>query len=210
MTALGVHDGDFMKFGPGIAAVTLAGGRTYHRILPADSGEHAIRWFIHDPDTLFRKAQELEIPNSWIDSVLQGLRRVNPFVGKLESLRVVNDDSDLALHLEHSEMVTSNEIAAIISLAPASPPSRRKIVIKKKDEEPHFLDLLSPFVEPLHYVLLLPEGTLGWSPSRLTCKQTKFSQARWYRSRFFMNAEHMSTFSRLTGMYFEIGSFISS
>lgn len=188
-----------MHFDTGIAAVTLAGGRTYHRILPAHEGQHAIRWFIHDPSTLFAKGDEQSIPNTWIDSVLQGLRRVNPFVGKLERMRT-STESDLALHLEHSDAITSNEIAAVISLAPASPPSRRKIVIKKKGEtNARFLDLLSPFVEPLHYVLLLPHGTLGWSPNRLTCNQTKFSQARWYRTRFFMNAEQMSIFSRLTG-----------
>ncbi|KAJ7827307.1 hypothetical protein B0H13DRAFT_1559831, partial [Mycena leptocephala] len=31
LTALGVYDGDFMKFPDGVSAVTLAGGRTYHR-----------------------------------------------------------------------------------------------------------------------------------------------------------------------------------
>ncbi|KAJ7920376.1 hypothetical protein B0H13DRAFT_1548309, partial [Mycena leptocephala] len=30
LTALGVYDDNFMKFPDGIAAVTLAGGRTYH------------------------------------------------------------------------------------------------------------------------------------------------------------------------------------
>jgi hypothetical protein len=189
-----------MKFSDGISAVTLSGGRTYHRILPAHEGQHAIRWFIHDPDTLFTAGRENDIPREWIASVLAGLKRVNPFINQLELLRQSSDESDLALHLEHSDTVTSNEIAAIISLAPASPPTRRKIVIRKKGEsEARFLDLLSPFVEPLHYLLLLPYGTLGWSPDRLTANETKFSQARWYRTRFFMNAEQMSAFSRLTG-----------
>ncbi|KAJ7791129.1 hypothetical protein B0H14DRAFT_2170834, partial [Mycena olivaceomarginata] len=31
LAALGVYDGDFMKFSAGVSAVTLAGGRTYHR-----------------------------------------------------------------------------------------------------------------------------------------------------------------------------------
>lgn len=183
LTALGVHDGDFMKFTSGVSAVTLKGGRTYHRILPAEDGQHAIRWFIHDPAALFAKGDEQQIPKTWIDSVLAGLRRVNPFIDKLESLRSSDDNSDLALHLELADPVASNEVAAIISLAPASPPTRRKIVIKKKgDTQPRFLDLLSPFVEPLHYMLLLPYGTLGWSPNRCTSKGGKFSQARWYRT----------------------------
>ncbi|KAJ7937614.1 hypothetical protein B0H13DRAFT_1588343, partial [Mycena leptocephala] len=38
LTAIGVYDGDFMKFPDGVAAVTLAGGRIYHRMLPAHEG----------------------------------------------------------------------------------------------------------------------------------------------------------------------------
>ncbi|KAJ6611526.1 hypothetical protein B0H10DRAFT_359241 [Mycena sp. CBHHK59/15] len=62
LTALGVHDGDFMHFSPGVSAVTLNGGRTYHRILPAYEGQHAIRWFIHDPHAIFAKGDDLQIP----------------------------------------------------------------------------------------------------------------------------------------------------
>jgi hypothetical protein len=107
-----------------------------------------------------------------------------------------DDNDDIALHIEHTDS-TSNDVAAIISLAPAAPPSRRKLVIRRKGaDQPVFLDLLAPFVEPLHYLLLLPHGTLGWSPSRRTPDGKKFSQACWYRTRVFMNAEQMSTFSR--------------
>jgi hypothetical protein len=195
LTAIGVYDGDFMKFPDGVAAVTLTGGRTYHRMLPAHEGQHAIRWFIHDPSAIFTKGAEMEIPPSWISSTLAGLQRVNPFIAELQNLNSYDDNDNIALHIEHSDSI-SNEIAAIVSLAPASPPSRRKLVIQRKDQaEPIFLDLFSPFVEPLHYLLLLPHGTLGWSPSRLTSSGKKFSQARWYRTRFYMNAEQMSTFS---------------
>ena len=41
-----------MHFESGVSAVTLAGGRTYHHIIPATEGEHAIRWFLHDPQAL--------------------------------------------------------------------------------------------------------------------------------------------------------------
>jgi hypothetical protein len=204
LTAIGVYDGDFMKFPDGIAAVTLAGGRTYHRMLPAHEGQHAIRWFLHDPWAIFMKGAEFDIPNSWIHSTLAGLERVNPFIAELENLNIYDDSDDIALHIEHADSIT-NEIAAIVSLAPASPPSRRKLVIKRKGGDgPVFLDLLSPLVEPLHYLLLLPHGTLGWSPSRLTSDGKKFSQARWYRTRFFMNAQQMSKFSRLTGEKFNV------
>lgn len=48
LTAIAVHDGDFMKFRPGVSAVTLNGGRTYHRIFPTNEDQYAIRWFIYD------------------------------------------------------------------------------------------------------------------------------------------------------------------
>ena len=201
LTAIAVHDGDFMKFGPGISAVTLNGGRTYHRILSAREGQHAIRWFIHDPSAFLQQGSKFDIPQTWIDATLAGLNRVNPFIKELKHLRASNEDDNLALHIEQSD-TNIHEIAAIISLAPASPPSRRKLVIQRKgNDKPIYLDILSPFVEPLHYLLLLPEGTLGWSPSRLTQDNKKFSQMRWYRTRFFMNAQQMSTFSRLTGNF---------
>jgi hypothetical protein len=84
LTAIGVYNGDFMKFEPGVSAVTLAGGRTYCRLLPAHEGQHAIRWFIHDPAGMFTKGTELEIPRSWINSTLAGLQE---FTRSLTSLR---------------------------------------------------------------------------------------------------------------------------
>ncbi|KAJ7354054.1 hypothetical protein DFH08DRAFT_854147 [Mycena albidolilacea] len=196
LTALGVHDGDFMHFSPGVSAVTLNGGRTYHRILPAHEGQHAIRWFIHDPHAMFARGDDLQIPQAWINSALAGLERVNPFILELENMNAYDGDEDIALHLQYSDANPSAEIAAIISLAPAALPTRRKLVIRKKGADtPVFLDLFSPFVEPLHYLLLLPHGTLGWSPNCLNAAGNKFSQARWHRSRFFLNAEQMSIFS---------------
>lgn len=200
LTALGVHDGDFMHFPSGISCVTLAGGRTYHRIIPAEEGAHPIRWFLHDPWALFKNGSDNSISNDWVHSALAGLERVNPFIKELENLSVYDDDDEMALTLENPSSITTNEVAAVVSLAPASAPTRRKIVIRRKGETNHiFLDLLSPFVEPLHYLMLLPYGTLGWSTDCRNAAGKPFSQARWYRTRFFMNAEQMSYFSRLTG-----------
>lgn len=100
-------------------------------------------------------------PHSWVSSTLAGLERVDPFIAELEKLNIYDDGNDVALRIEHSDSV-SNVVAAVISLAPASAPSRRKLANKRKGaDEPRFLNLLSPFTEPLHYLLLLPHGTLG-------------------------------------------------
>jgi hypothetical protein len=80
------------------------------------------------------------------------------------------------------------------------------VIQRKGADRPIFLDILSPFVEPLHYLLLLPNGTMGWSTERRTPDGKKFSQACWYRTRYYMNAEQMSKFSRLTGVFHRISS----
>jgi hypothetical protein len=168
LTAIGVYNGDFMKFEPRVSAVTLAGGRTYYRLLPAHEGQHAICWFIHDPAGMFTKGMELDIPRSWINSTLTGLQRVNPFIDKLENLaKIHNDNDNIVLQIEYSDR--SDDLEAINSLAPASLPSPRKLVIHRKGEDRAvFLNHFSPLVEPLHYLLLLPDGTLGWSVARRT------------------------------------------
>ncbi len=189
-----------MHFKAGVAAVTLKGGRTYHRLIPAHEGEHAIRWFLHEPGTLYIKGEEHSIPREWIAAALTGLERVNPFIKELENLRT-QDDEEMALHIAEPASIVGQDVAAVISLSPNAPPSRRTIVIKRVGETHHrFLDLLSPYVEPLHYILLLPYGTLGWSPQRLAADGQRFTQTRWYRTRFFGNAEQMSLFSKLMGM----------
>ncbi|KAK0447561.1 hypothetical protein EV421DRAFT_1697696, partial [Armillaria borealis] len=87
LTALGVYDGDFMHFKTGVAAVTLNGGRTYHCLIPAHEGQHAIRWFLHEPGMLYSQGADQSIPKNWIDATLAGLQRVNPFMRELQNLR---------------------------------------------------------------------------------------------------------------------------
>ncbi|KAJ6524421.1 hypothetical protein DFH09DRAFT_1096109 [Mycena vulgaris] len=111
LTALGVYDGDFRKFPSGVSAVTLNRGQTYHRILPAHEGQHAVRWFIHNPLAMLAKGSDLEIPFHWINSALAGLERVNPFISELENLNVYDDDDDIALHLQYSDAGSSSDTA---------------------------------------------------------------------------------------------------
>ncbi|KAJ7875090.1 hypothetical protein B0H13DRAFT_2550417 [Mycena leptocephala] len=97
LTALGVHDGDFVHFEREVAAVTLNGGRTYHRLIPTTEGKHAIRWFLHDSSQFAEAGRSRSLPNGWTDQILAGLCRINPFIDKLESLAQDADDT-LALH----------------------------------------------------------------------------------------------------------------
>lgn len=199
LTGIGVHDGAFVKFPAGVSSVTLDGGRTYHLLRAAESQEgHAVRWFIHDTDMLHTTARSLSIPSGWTDLILRGLQRVNPYINGLESL--ARSDSDLALHLDQPDSITGDEVAAIVSLAPAAQPCRRKLIIKKKNRtECQFIDILSSLADPLHYVVLFPHGTLGWC---LEAKeQLGFTQLRWIRSQIYLNADTLFKFGRLMGKH---------
>lgn len=201
LTALGIYDGDFMHFKTGVVAVTLNGGWTYHCLIPAHEGQHAIWWFLHEPGMLYSQGTDQSIPKNWINTALAGLQRVNPFIRELQNLRT-HDDEQVALHIEELSSIVGTDVAVVISLSPNSPPSRHTIVIKRVGEDHHcFLDILSPYVEPLHYILF-PYGTLGWSPNRLTADSQHLTLTHWHRTCFFLNAEQMSLFSKLMGMFF--------
>lgn len=120
LTALGVHDGDFMHFSSGISTVTLTGGRTYHRIIPTHEGDHAIRWFIHDPRALFETGLRHQIPLQWIHNALAGLERVNPFIHELENFSVYDNDNEMALQIYEPNDIVSDKIAAVISCVPSN------------------------------------------------------------------------------------------
>lgn len=122
---------DFMQFSPGVSAVTLKGGRAYHRILPAHEGQHAILDGSFMIPGHCSQRETLEIPNQCIHNALAGLERVNPFISELENPNVYDDDDDIALHLEYTSSPIL-EIAATISLAPASLPTRRKLVSSER------------------------------------------------------------------------------
>jgi hypothetical protein len=63
---------------------------------------------------MFSKGTQLNIPHSWINSTLAGLKRVNPFIDKLDRLANISPDNEsMALQIEHSD--GTNEVAAVIS-----------------------------------------------------------------------------------------------
>lgn len=202
LTALGIDNGHFHHFRTGVAPVTLNGGRTYHRILPSEDGSHAIRWFLFDAQAMFTSAAERQVPPEWVRVVRDVVARVNPYFQSLERLsREGPTDDNLALHIKFPGQVNANEIAAVVSLAPAGPPLPRRYVIKYRNRTDYtYLPHTSPLIEPLHYILLFPFGNPGWNMEKKTIRGKNFSQMRFLRTRYFMNADQMCRFTRLAGI----------
>ncbi|KAJ6530661.1 hypothetical protein B0H19DRAFT_1273653 [Mycena capillaripes] len=115
-------------------------------MLPAHEGQHAIRWFIHDPLAMFMKGSEFNIPHSWINSTLAGLERVNPFIAELEKLNIYDDKDDIALHalhIEHADILAHNShrraatresiVSSGLPLYPPLPPPTRHARLPNAD-----------------------------------------------------------------------------
>ncbi|KAJ6517415.1 hypothetical protein C8R47DRAFT_1063103 [Mycena vitilis] len=86
-------------------------------------GDHAMRWFIHDPSTFQQTATTLSVPAGWSDIILSGLHITNPFVEALESMH--NECSVHTLYLDRPDEITGGDVAAIVAFAPAARPTRR-------------------------------------------------------------------------------------
>ena len=65
----------------------------------------------------------------------------------------------------------------VVALVLLAVRTKKLIVIYKKgdpDATPMIIDRLSPYYEPLHYVLMFTDGVLGWSPALLSADPVCF------------------------------------
>ena len=75
----------------------------------------------------------------------------------------------------------TNEIAAVIVPDRNGEIHERTLVCwKHAEDKPKFIDVTSPLFLPLHYVLICPAGTPGWSPFPKTAKK-KITMLQFYR-----------------------------
>ena len=172
-TAIGV-DGEFIPFrGPANVALT---GRTYHRILHLDKGEHSLKWFLYDEDGRRLAAAKNGVPDHMVKSLRQLLEDVNPYLRVIK--RSISQAPEGPLNLILDQPVAGGEIAAVIDLSNLQKFEPRKIVFfRQSNRQPTFMNILSAQYEPMQYPLLFPHGTPGWSPQNIH----NLTQIQWYR-----------------------------
>ena len=159
-SSIGV-DGSFVNFPNGVSSVVLQ-GRTYHRIIPANTISSPLRWFLYDSNERLDAAIRQSLSPVLIGSVLESLSTVNPFI---HSLRRLAQTANVNAILELNTTTAGNEIAAIIHTDNTTGIGPRSVSIHYyTDDQPTFVNSLNPLYESLQYPLFFPHGTPGWHP----------------------------------------------
>jgi len=79
------------------ASTVVLGGRTYHRILPAETPGHPINWFLYDEQERLNGAAQQHVPIALAQFVSAGLMRCNPFIARF---RRWHQDAPVGVGLE--------------------------------------------------------------------------------------------------------------
>jgi hypothetical protein len=191
-TAIGTT-GEFLSLpAPSNVVVT---GRTYHRILHLDSGEHSLRWFLYDEQARTAAASRQHIPAHMLIATRNMMEHESEYLRQIRRAITMANDGPLAVQLD--QPVAGGEVAAIIDAQNLQTIAPRKVVFfRNVDRQPTFLSIFSHMYEPLQYPLLFPRGTPGWSPDN----RSRLTQIQWYRW-YFIAEERFRQLGRLAGEY---------
>ena len=189
-SSIGV-DGSFVNFPNGVSSVVLQ-GRTYHRIIPATTVTSPLRWFLYDSNGRLDAANRQFLSPALIRSVLDSLNPINPFI---HSLRRLAQTANVNAVLELNTNTAGNEIAAIIHTDNTTGIGPRSVSIHYyTDDQPTFVNSLSPLYESLQYPLFFPHGTPGWHPAH------HLSQI-WYYRLMYLQHSRFTQAGRLANEY---------
>ena len=128
-------------------------------IFVGDSSSGPLRWFMHDSDYAAVGAEKHQPDPGICDKIRHVIEQHNPFWTQFRQLSE-SPSEDARLELSVGE---GRELAAVICDTRTNTLQTRKVICHKKATgEPMFLDTFSGLYMPLHYVLICPEGTMGW------------------------------------------------
>lgn len=75
-------------------------------------------------------------------------------------------------------------------------------ICAESDCLPQFIDSMNPLYETLQYVLLFPDGKLGWSPFRLNGNNFNEHMSQiWYYRNYFLHEDRFMRFGHLAQEY---------
>ena len=139
----------------------ILSGRTIHRLMPGHDVSGPLRWFLNDTQYPLNVANSLQVNNELLEKLRGLLMFHNPLLHQFKKLA---DEPSQEARLELTVSDT-NEIAAVIVPNRFGEIHERTLVSwKYGTDKPTFIKVTSALFLPLHYVLICPEGTLGWSP----------------------------------------------
>jgi len=195
-STIGVH-GSFQNL-PSPSNVVLC-GRSYHRMLDIEPGQHPLLWFFYASENRKQTAANIEVGSSIVQQIGQTMLHSNAYMEKFRLLCDQAPGVPYALELKNHPS-TSTEIAAIIhtnSIANSSPCSVHVWRNHPTANEGEFVDILSGQYELLQYPLLFLHASLGW----LNKFFPKLTQMKHYRMHLLQNDNRFRSLGKLNNEY---------
>ena len=167
-------------------------GKTYHRMLPGSDQSGPLRWFLNDQDYSAQQVSQFQMDKELLDNLKSKFMQHNPL---FRQFKLLADQPSEEARLEIS-ILDTREIAAVIVPNRIGGVKKRAIVCwKTTEQQATFIDVTSPLFLPLHYVLVCPQGTPGWSPY-LEIGGRKISMLLFYRQ-LVLRCSTLHLFGRL-------------
>lgn len=198
-TAIG-FTGKQHRYGNGPASVVIT-GRVYHRMLNLDTHDGSLKWFLFDEQAYghHQAGTRQGVPELFTTACKQLLEDCSPYLHQLRHAIETTGPDAFRIHLDRP--VAGGDVAAIVNPYNLHEIRGRRIVVSPiKGPASDFIDILSPFYEPLQYPLLFPYGKDGWSRAGGHAQTPRWTQSWWYRYRL-LHEERFQQWGRLTCEY---------
>ncbi|KAG5552631.1 hypothetical protein RHGRI_010651 [Rhododendron griersonianum] len=186
--------------------------------LPNQEASYA-QLYIYDPNSALdiRNRRNPKLRRDVLGTIQDSLLQVNPFVGKFRQAHAILNqlaerEQTLPSHLHYSpstdrrryNLPTADEIAVIIPGDGAKVSGLRDIILHLKGNNGLTrINECHPAYLPLHYVMLFPQGELGWGPdfkqwdvSNDEASTDRLTQLQFYNHRLFERRIEYSTILR--------------
>ena len=128
-------------------------GKTYHRMMPGNDKSGPLRWYINDDDYSLQQSQQFDIDQELLCKLKTTFLECNPL---FQQFKLLADEPSEEARLEIT-VSNTREIAAIIVPSRNGDIRKRAVVCwKTTEEQATFIEVISPLLVPLHYVLICP------------------------------------------------------
>ncbi|KAG5529964.1 hypothetical protein RHGRI_030364 [Rhododendron griersonianum] len=186
--------------------------------LPNQEASYA-QLYIYDPNSALdiRNRRNPKLRRDVLGTIQDSLLQVNPFVGKFHQAHAILNqlaerEQTLPAHLHYSpstdrrryNLPTADEIAVIIPGDGTKASGLRDIILHRRGNNGLMrINECHPAYLPLHYVLLFPQGELGWGPdfkqwdvSNDEASTDRLTKLQFYSHRLFERRIEYSTILR--------------
>jgi len=174
-------------------------GRTYHRLLDIQRGQHPLGWFLYASEDRHHAAVKINVDSPIVQQIEHSILQSDPAMEKFRFLRDQPPGVPYSLELMNQPS-SSTEIAAILLINSISDSSPHSIFVwgnHPTGNVGEFVSVLSSHYEPLQYPLFFLDASPGWS----NVFYPKLTEMKYYRLRLLQNDDRFRSLARFRNEY---------